>query len=646
MRGVSRLRMRNQLLVTFFVLILFSIFSTTYLLINRTNQLVREQTQMYYSGTVNQTIVNINNTIATIDQYYQHLLSNRLVMAGLQNKGFGTDPGSYETLVYLKDLMFSLIMSSDSLDLIVYISKQGTTITSTSGVILPSIFKPSEYESLPAVNRIYHNPSGAVWLVDEAIDSDHLYYMRGIRDPASGEVLGILNLGVEISVFRDQISGLSIPGGGVHISNDQGRILFSSNSAMEGTGFPYFQRLEKGGGSQRFEIDGKLYITDQTSNSWQVISEVSTVRLYENVNKIIQWGVMVAFISLCAGTLLSVYIARMYTHDLTLLVQAMEGSTRGRLEPVSIHGSNVEFRSLATAYNTMVGNIDQLTGDLKQEITEKTKAEEALQNLNETLEQKVTERTEQLEDSLEELRFTQKHLIEKEKMASLGTLVSGIAHEVNNPLNYITTGIAAMEKVLIKRERNPLIDELFENIKIGAVRTSEIVSQLRQYARGDEEEYSEFDIHECIHLALKLLQNEYKHAILIETDFGTVPRIMGNSGKINQVMVNIIKNSIDTLKEKSDGEKRIRITTQAEQLQDVAYVRVDISDSGWPIPQEILEKIFNPFFTTKEPGEGTGLGLSISLNIVQNHLGEIRATNTEEGPKFSIYLPVKGQRHG
>jgi len=638
--------MRNQLLVTFFVLILFSIFSTTYLLINRTNQLVREQTEAYYSGTVNQTIVNINNTIETIDQYYQHLLSNRLVMAGLQNKDFGIDPGSYETVVYLKDLMFSLIMSSESLDLIVYISKQGTTITSTSGVILPGIFRSSEYENLPVVNRVYSNPSGAVWLVNDEIDSNHLYYMRGIRDPDSGEVLGILNLAIKTGVFRDQISGLSITGGGVHICDEQGRILFSSNPGMEGTRFPYFRRVEEGGGSRRLEIDGKLYITDKTINSWGVISEVSTARLYENVNKIIQWGILVALISLCAGTLLSVYIARMYTRDLTLLVQAMEGSTRGRLEPVSIYGSNVEFRSLATAYNSMAGNISQLTGDLKKEITEKTKAEKALQDLNETLEQKVAERTTQLEDSLEELRLTQKHLIEKEKMASLGTLVSGIAHEVNNPLNYITTGIAAMEKVLNTREEDPLVEELFENIKIGAVRTSEIVSQLRQYARGDEEEYSQFDIHECIHLALKLLHNEYKHTILIETDFGTVPPIFGNSGKINQVMVNIIKNSIDSLKQKRDGEKRISITTQQDQLRGAAYVRVDICDSGRAIPPEILEKIFDPFFTTKDPGEGTGLGLSISFNIVQNHLGEIHTANTEAGPKFSIYLPVKGQQHG
>ncbi|MGC9311232.1 MAG: sensor histidine kinase, partial [Sediminispirochaetaceae bacterium] len=463
--------------------------------------------------------MNINNTVADIDQYYQYLLSNRLVLAGIQNERFGIDSETYESVVYLKDLMFSLITSNEELNAAIYISKKGTSIASTSGIILPEIFRSSVFPTLPEVERIYREPTEALWYLNEFVDPEHVYYMRGITNPASGEILGILSFAVKTRIFKDQIKSLAIPDGGVYFCSSSGRIIFSTNPSLEGELFPYFNRIRGSGLSQTFEEEKKLYITSATRNSWIVISEVPAASLYKNTNVIIRWGIFIALVCLIAGTFLSVIISRMYTRDLTILVQVMEASARGRLERITIPGSNVEFRSLGNTYNTMIQNLEQLTADLKKEISEKSAAEQALLELNETLEQKVTERTAQLRDSLKALRQAQKHLIEKEKMASLGTLVSGIAHEINNPLNYITTGIAALGKVLNKDTQDPLVVELFENIRIGAERTSEIVGGLRKYAGKDNEEYTEFHIHDCIELALKLLYNEYKQGITIYKHF-------------------------------------------------------------------------------------------------------------------------------
>ncbi len=642
MIGLSRHRMRNQLIITFFILILFAVFTTTFFLINRMHFLVREQTIRNHTRTVNQTILNINNTVADIDQYYHYILSNRLVLAGLQKEDFGKDPRTYEAVVYLKDLMFSLIMSNEELDASIYVSKKGIDITSTSGIILPDFFSSAVFPTLPVVQEIYRNPNMAIWYLHEEEDVKHVYYMRGIQNPSSGDVLGILSFAVKTKTFRDQIRSLGIPEGGLHFCNNNGKIIFSTNSAMEGELFPYFKRIQSGGYSQAFEADRKFYISRAASNSWIIISEVPAANLYGNVNAIIRWGMVIAFVCLIAGTFISVIISRMYTRDLTILVKVMEASTHGQLERISIPGSNIEFRSLANTYNTMIQNLQELTDNLKKEIREKTVAEQALLDLNETLEQKVAERTAQLKDSLKALRQAQNHLIEREKMASLGTLVSGIAHEINNPLNYITTGVAALGKVLNGSTQDPLVTELFENVRIGAERTAEIVGELRQYSRSDEESYTEFDIHDSIELALKLLYNEYKQDIIISKYFDDIPSFIGNSGKINQVMVNIIKNSIDALKTTDNSAKRITITTQKVQRYNSDFIEVDICDNGHPIPQEYLQKIFDPFFTTKEPGKGTGLGLSISLSIINSHSGEIEAENTLEGPKFSIFLPAPG----
>ena len=281
---------------------------------------------------------------------------------------------------------------------------------------------------------------------------------------------------------------------------------------------------------------------------------------------------------------------------------------------------------------------------------------------------KLTNAYKELEDTHKELKSTQSILVSAEKMASLGQLTAGIAHEINNPVNFITGNIHplindfndlirilnAYEKAVkdqhlenrfelvekLKKELDiPFITEevmaLLEGIEEGASRTTEIVKGLRTFARMDEEEPKEFDVHKGLNATIALLKNETEKIEIIR-DYGVIPPIEGYPGKLNQVFMNILTNAIQAV---SEGGW-VHISTRQEQ--DLVEVR--IQDTGKGMSKEIIERIFEPFFTTKDVGEGTGLGLSISLGIIEQHNGSIKVRSEEgHGTEVVIQLPLKYQ---
>lgn len=306
-----------------------------------------------------------------------------------------------------------------------------------------------------------------------------------------------------------------------------------------------------------------------------------------------------------------------------------------------------------------------------------------LEEYNRTLEENVSKRTteisqqneklnrqkDELGKALENLRQSQNKLIQSEKMVSLGQLVAGIAHEINNPVNFISAGVDSLntnleeirqvldlyheitpinaenklkeiEELKEKVEYNEAISEinrLINSIKNGTKRTTEIVKGLRTFSRMNEDIIKTADIHEGIDTSLILLHNRYKNRIEIIRKYGNIPQIECFPSQLNQVFMNILTNAVDAIEDKGI----ITISTSIKN----EIIQVSIKDTGRGIPEYLKEKIFEPFFTTKEVGKGTGLGLSISHGIIEKHNGIIDfKSEVGKGSEFIISLPLKQRK--
>ncbi len=272
-----------------------------------------------------------------------------------------------------------------------------------------------------------------------------------------------------------------------------------------------------------------------------------------------------------------------------------------------------------------------------------------------SLKQSLKEHAEELEETNIKLRETQAQLIQKEKMVSLGNLVAGLAHEVNTPLGAINSNadtaqriIKIISSIVEDKEEGPWTDEKKEKLNravealielnqstaMGASRIDRVVKALRGFARLDATEYQKADLHQGIEDTLTLLIVNPELKLEIEKDFAPLPEIYCNPGQLNQVFLNILTNAIEA----TSGQGKIWIKTQQEK----ENVMIMIKDNGKGIPEENLDKIFDPGFTTKGPGVGPGLGLSICYRIVNEHGGEIEVQSEEEkGSTFTIRIPLR-----
>lgn len=294
------------------------------------------------------------------------------------------------------------------------------------------------------------------------------------------------------------------------------------------------------------------------------------------------------------------------------------------------------------------------------------------------LEQKVHERTVELEETNEELsvtltylKDTQAQLVNAEKMASLGQLTAGIAHEINNPINFVSANLkplrldisevfelihqyddlsgadnqadklAQIEKFKKKIDLPFLkheIDKLLRGIEDGASRTAEIVSGLRNFSRLDESDFKEANINEGVESTLVLLRSQLDN-IEVVTNLGELPSIECYPGKLNQVFMNIFSNAIYAInKNTASPKKQLSISTYLK----AEKVYVEIEDTGIGMSQEVIDKIFEPFFTTKDVGEGTGLGMSIVFKIIESHHAKLEISSVPgQGTKMTIILNQK-----
>lgn len=261
--------------------------------------------------------------------------------------------------------------------------------------------------------------------------------------------------------------------------------------------------------------------------------------------------------------------------------------------------------------------------------------ESQLEHYNRKLESLVKERTIALEDTLTQLHERQNQLIESEKLASLGLLSAGIAHEINNPLNFILGGYHGIKEYLNdSSEQYEKVRFYLEAIKEGVDRTSKIVKGLNQYTRVGDSNLEAIHIHETLDHCLVMLAHTLRDGISVVQKFEAKnPVIQGNSGKIHQCLLNILTNAIQSMDGKP-GKLQIHTSSKENQIQ------VDIIDTGVGIDPNLKHKIMTPFFTTKEPGKGVGLGLSIAYKILHDHNGSIEfESELGKGTKFSIGFP-------
>jgi two-component system, NtrC family, sensor kinase len=257
------------------------------------------------------------------------------------------------------------------------------------------------------------------------------------------------------------------------------------------------------------------------------------------------------------------------------------------------------------------------------------------EELKSTNEELYTQR-DNLEEALANLQNTQKQLLQAEKMASLGILSAGVAHEINNPINYVYNGAAALRLFLNENgfEKSVEANTLIDAINQGVVRITDIVKSLGKYSRSEKAPFAKCDINEVVDNCLVMLQNQYKPRIEIEKDYSLdKPLAFANEGNLHQVFINILTNAIYAIETSGTIQIKTEITD--------SLISITITDTGTGIAEENLTRIFDPFYTTKAPGEGTGLGLAISKTIIENHHGTIICSSVlSKGTTFLVKLPL------
>jgi signal transduction histidine kinase len=323
---------------------------------------------------------------------------------------------------------------------------------------------------------------------------------------------------------------------------------------------------------------------------------------------------------------------------------------------------NRQYEDQLLVANDDIVKKSQLLNEKAFELTQQNdllnKSREELRKKNKALseyQQELSNQNEELIATMEELKSTQLQLIQSEKMASLGVITAGIAHEINNPINFVssnTEGLKTLVDDLVnfthelknneinQDEFNKEVNEiqqgagiLVQNINKGIKRTTEIIKGLSKFSHIESDELELCDINDYINSTLALISGQFRDRIEVTTQFATIYPIQCYPSALGQIIMNLVTNAIQAI----SGNGKIQITTAIENKN----VRIEVTDTGYGIPLEVGTKIFEPFYTSKGFGKGTGLGLSITYNLVKKHLGSINYTSEIGiGTKFIILIPT------
>ncbi len=383
----------------------------------------------------------------------------------------------------------------------------------------------------------------------------------------------------------------------------------------------------------------------------------------------------IVLIAIGLSTFLIFLLIRLITIPIKQLDRAAAAVAKGNLDIWLDINSKDEIGRLAKTFIQMADSIKQYRIRTDEQSSKLINQQKELQETNLLLQQKseflenqtklIEQKNKDLEEALENLKYTQNKLIQSEKLASMGQLTAGIAHEINNPINFVMSNITPLRQdikdilnLLMKYEEVIRLDNYKEHMDIiysfkkdidfdfllneienlldgmddGAKRTADIVKGLRNFSRTDTGEMVMGDINSGLESTLIMLKNVLKNKIEVELNLGNIPTVLCYPGRLNQVFLNILTNAKDAIIDKG----KIFIKT----WNDNNNIYISIKDTGKGIEESVKEKIFEPFYTTKEVGKGTGLGLSISYGIIKNHNGKIDVfSKVGEGTEFVISIP-------
>jgi signal transduction histidine kinase len=416
-------------------------------------------------------------------------------------------------------------------------------------------------------------------------------------------------------------------------------------------GFEFLQMSQAGRGEEAAQLldrEGERIFSDMSGalEELVLVNQASSYDAARRAEETYRTARRVAYTLFAVTVLVSVLIAwrlsRWITVPVRQLATAAEGVAAGNLEvSVELKGHD-EIGVLAGSFNHMTRSLR----DAREKIEAQQKR---LRAANAELEGKNTD----LEEAMRQLRDAQQQRVMREKMASLGHLVAGVAHEINNPVGAVSSAAdtsmrsidiiqrllaegTSLSELLNNHRFQTALKILCENNEItvtASKRITEIVRSLKNFARLDESEFQEADIHEGLDSTLTLLHHELKNRVAVVREYGDIPKIHCYPNQINQVFMNVLSNSSQAI----EGDGVITVRTR----RDGPDVVVEIADTGRGIAKADLERIFDPGFTTKGVGVGTGLGLSITYNIVKKHKGSIEAQSEPgKGTTLVIRLPI------
>jgi len=438
------------------------------------------------------------------------------------------------------------------------------------------------------------------------------------------------------------------------IDNRTQKYIWSTVGDIDGTKASINSLWMDGGFSTKYTNMNPANIQQSTFNVGDnrlVVAFYNENSIGHLVDLLVKGNLTLSILFIVFGFWAAFILAKYVTKPIKNLVEVAEEFSQGNLKFRTDVKSEDEIGVLAKAFNSMADKLNDLYNSLEQKVMDRT---HELSRINL-----------QLKRANKEIKDAQSMVVHNEKMRSLGQLVAGVAHELNNPINFIYGNLSHLKnysndliqiinkyeevKKQLPEDKIQEIDKLKEDLEYdfivedlsslikscydGAERSKQIILDLKNFSRLDEALVKEVNIHEGIDSALNILESKYKDRVTVHKQYGDVPQIMCYAGQVNQVFMNVLDNAAQAI----EGNGNVYVRTKVVNQDAV----IEIEDTGPGIDEDTLPKIFDPFFTTKPVGEGTGLGLSICYKIIKSHNGKMEVESEKgKGTKFIIKIPI------